>query len=387
VAAKRKPLILVFSATAGAGHVRAADALVEAQRYYDMPLEIKHHDILDFTFPLFKKLYSEFYFAVAKASPDLWGYLYRKAGHEQSGKPKSAILKLFDHFNYKKYFETIEHYRPDALLCTHFLPYAGISGRRHALLNIPIFSVPTDYDVHTLWISNNVSKFYTATEETAWTLSSRGIPQRNIAVTGIPVMPQFAETTSQPAARKALGLSPERFTVMILSGGYGIGIIDKLVPAVASFLSEMNAKSQLIVVCGKNKRLYDKLKRMKATEKVAVTLYQYVSFIDKLMESADVLITKSGGLTVSEALVKHLPMIIFDPIPGQEGRNADYLTEHGTAVLASNLIQLHYKLKQVIDEPGILASMRRKAKSIARPNAAREILEDIGRIIRPNTGR
>lgn len=379
--AKRKPLILAFSATAGAGHVRAAEALVEAQRYYELPLEIKHHDILDFTFPLFKKLYSEFYFAVAKASPDLWGYLYRKAGNEQAGTSKSALVKLFDHFNYKKYFETIERYRPDALLCTHFLPYAGISDRRHSLLNIPIFSVPTDYDVHPLWISNNVSKFYTATEETAWTLTSHGIPERNIAITGIPVMPQFTESNSQPAARKALGLSPEKFTVMILSGGYGIGIIDKLVPAVAAFLSEMNSRSQIVVVCGKNKRLYDKLKRMKSSDKAAVRLYQYVSFVDKLMESADVLITKSGGLTVSEALVKRLPMIIFDPIPGQEGRNADYLTEHGAAILASNLVQLQFKLRRILEEPGLLSAMRGKAKSIGKPNAARDILQDVLRMI------
>ena len=149
----------------------------------------------------------------------------------------------------------------------------------------------------------------------------------------------------------------------------------------ASFLSELDSKSQIIVVCGKNKRLYEKLKRMKPTEKIPIRLFQYVSFIDKLMDCADVLITKSGGLTVSEALAKHLPMIIFDPIPGQEGRNADYLTESGAAVRASNLIQLHYKLKQFIEQPGLLASMSRRSKKLARPHASKAILEDILRMI------
>ena len=367
--------ILILSATAGAGHVRAAEALVETAREY--PVVVHHHDILDFTFPLFKKLYSDFYFAVVRKSPELWGYFYKQSGRRRGPAPKSPLLKLFDQFNYKKYIKLIDTLQPDAIVCTHFLPYLAISEQmRSPAWKIPVFSVPTDYDIHSLWISPDVTKFYAATDEVAWTLRAHGIREERVMVTGIPVMPQFGKRTGQAPARKELGLSAEAFTVMVLSGGYGIGVIDELVPSLAEFIAGYSRRRcQIVVVCGKNQKLYNTLKRLRYS--VPVKLYQYIPFVDRLMESADVLVTKSGGLTVSEALAKELPMIIFDPIPGQEGRNADYLTEHGAAVRASNFPNLHFKLKEMIDRPSLKASMAKRAKKIARPEAGKRILEDV----------
>lgn len=371
--------ILVLSATAGAGHVRAGEALVATAKALGLPLDVRHEDTLNFTSPLFKKLYSEMYFGVVNRSPELWGYLYEKTEFKDPGKKKSPLLKVFDHFNYRTYSEMLERVRPDAVLCTHFLPYAAIADKlRTPSWRIPFFAVPTDYDVHSLWINPSITRYYVATTEAAWTVQAHGVPGRRICVTGIPVMPGFSAAGNRSVAAKKLGLSPEPFTVMILSGGYGIGVVDELVSSLAQFLASFRKrKFQVLVVCGKNRSLYEKLRRLRFPKNAGVKLFEYISFVDTLMDSADVLVTKSGGLTVSEALAKNLPMLIFDPIPGQEVRNADYLIEHGAAMSAINFTKLHFKLKRMIEEPEILETMRENARTIAKPDAARTILEDV----------
>lgn len=370
--------ILLLSATAGAGHVRAAEALAETARQSRLRVAMHHHDILDFTFPLFKKLYSEFYFSVVKTSPELWGYFYKRSESRPHSKTKPPLLKLFDHFNYKKYLRAIDRWKPDAILCTHFLPYLAIAEElQRSSWGIPVFSVTTDYDIHSLWISRSVTRYYAATAEAAWTLRSHNIPEDRILVTGIPVMPEFGKRTRRGPARKEFGLQHNAFTVLLLSGGYGIGEMDRMVSSIADFASGQKKKLELLVVCGKNEKLHHTLKRMRFPARVGVQLFQYVPFIDRLMDCADVLITKAGGLTVSEALAKHLPMILFDPIPGQEGRNADYLCEHGAAVRASNLSNLDFKLRQLIEHRSLLAAMKEDAGRIASPDAAGRILRDV----------
>ncbi|TAK55783.1 MAG: hypothetical protein EPO24_11775 [Bacteroidetes bacterium] len=369
--------LLILSATAGAGHVRAADALVTTARTLHLPLTIEHRDILDFTYPIFKKVYSQVNNTIAGHAPELWGYLYKRAERKGLPKPKHPLLKVFDQFNFKKYLRFIHDFHPDAVLCTHFLPYLAITDElKKPSWRIPFYSIPTDYDVHSLWINPSVKHYFVATDEAAWTVRSYGVGEKNITITGIPVHPEFTSITSKLKARKSLGLEAKRLTIMILSGGYGIGVIDKLVPSILEFLSLFERmKFSVVVVCGRNQKLFDTLSLLTPPPNVAFQCYGFVTFIDKLMDASDVLVTKSGGLTVSEALAKHLPMIIFDPVPGQEGRNADYINEHGAAMRTSGFANLNFKLKRLIEEPERLVAMKKYALAIAKPNAAEEILK------------
>ncbi|MBI4546765.1 MAG: glycosyltransferase [Ignavibacteriae bacterium] len=379
----KKKSILVLSATAGAGHVRAAEALVEASHLLSLPITIQHIDVLDYTSRPFKKLYSETYTLIVNNSPKLWGYLYKTTESKSLDRKKSFLMKLFDSFNYQKFLQALNDHQPDAALCTHFLPYWGISHKMSKPeWRIPFFAVPTDYGIHSLWMNPWLKRYYVATAEAAWTIKSRGFSDEKILVTGIPVMPQFGLSVDQHVAREEFSLDPHTLTIMVLSGGYGVGVLDELVPSVALFLSKFERKEfQLLVVCGRNRKLYNKLNAMNFPSNVKVYLYQFVPYIDKLMDCADVLITKAGGLTVSEALAKNLPMIIYDPFPGQEGLNATYIIERGAALGAINFSLLNYKLKQLIEEPRLLEHMKANAKKIARPNAAKEILADVLRNI------
>jgi processive 1,2-diacylglycerol beta-glucosyltransferase len=371
--------LLILSTTAGAGHLRAADALKRTAEQFYSSVEVEHRDILEFTSPLFRKVYSQVNNKIAGHAPELWGMIYKKSESRGIIKQKHPLLKLFDQFNFKKYIHFLNEIKPSAVLSTHFLPYVSISEEmKKQSWKIPFYSVPTDYDVHSLWISPLVKQYYVATDEAAWTVQSHGISEKRISVTGIPVSPEFTTIGDKISIRKELGLERNRFTIMILSGGYGIGVIDKLVPNVVEFLSTIRQqKFQVVVVCGKNKKLFDALSKMQIPRNVSFKLYEYVTFIDMLMDASDILITKSGGLTVTEALAKHLPMFIFDPVPGQEGRNADYLCEAGAAQRVSSFINLRYKLNRMIVNSTILTQMKNQTKRIAQPNAARTIIADI----------
>ncbi|MBI3194747.1 MAG: hypothetical protein HYZ34_09835 [Ignavibacteriae bacterium] len=368
--------LLILSTTAGAGHVRAADALKRTAIILSPLLEVEHRDVLDFTSPLYRKVYSQVNNTIAGHAPELWGLIYKKSETRGIIKPKHPLLKIFDQFNFKKYLQFLNEIKPSAVLCTHFLPYVAISEEmKKKSWKIPFYVVPTDYDVHSLWISPLVKHYYVATEEAAWTVRSHGIPEKNISISGIPVAPEFTRIGDKHDARKELGLEHDRFTLLILSGGYGIGVIDKLVPNIIEFLSSIKQqKFQCVVVCGKNKKLFDALSNLEIPSNINFKVFGYVTFIDTLMDASDILITKSGGLTVSEALAKHLPMLIFDPVPGQEGRNADYLCESGAAQRVSSFINLRYKLNLLSEEPSRLHSMIGIASKIAKPNAANEIL-------------
>ena len=375
--------VLILSATAGAGHIRAAEALVEAAATMGRRITVRHKDILEYTAPIYRKIYSEAYFAVVNRSPELWGYFYRKAEAGGAAKKRSLLVRAFDHFNYRKYREDLRRLRPDGVLCTHFLPYAAIAEDMSSPdWRIPFFSVPTDFDAHALWVSPSVRRFYVANEETSWTLQSHGIPEERIRVTGIPVMPAFARQ-GRRAARREFGVSTAAFTIMIASGGYGINVADDLVPGIAGFLARYPGKEfHLLVACGRNEALYERLARVGAPANVRVSLFRYVPFVDRLMDCSDVIVTKSGGLTTAESLAKGLPMIILDPIPGQEGRNADYVVEHGAGFRPATMTALQFRLRQLIEDPLLLSGASANAKALGRPAAARTILNDLLRELR-----
>ena len=376
----KKKSILILSASSGAGHTRAADALVRWAGALDLPVETRHEDILDFTLPLFRKIYREIQYAVVGQSPELWGYLYKKAEIHGKQKNPPPFIRLFNQFNYKKYLKLLQDVAADAVICTHFLPYAAVAeDLRNGRWNIPFFVVTTDYDMHSLWANPSVRRFFVSTEEAAWTLASHGIDRARISVTGIPVHPQFSN--GQAGAEDT---SPDRsFRILVLASGYTTRIVLDLADALARLCSTYGTrKFHIDLVCGRNERLYLSAKRVATPPNLRWRRYQFITYVDRLMDSADLVITKSGGLIVSESLAKGLPMVIFDPVPGQEGHNAAYLMERGAACAAYGYAQLEYKIKQLIDDPSLLARMKESTATIAKPLAAKaiwaEVLVDLG---------
>ncbi len=375
--------VLILSSSGGAGHLRAAEALHRTAQRLELPMKTENYDCLDFTSPTFKRLYAGTYLNLVNKTPELWGYLYEKA--EKKPYRKKGIIGLFDHFNYSRYLRFLKSSKPDAIICTHFLPFISISSEiRKWGIEMPVFAATTDFDVHQYWVDPIVFRYYVYHEESQWQLQSKGIPAHKISVTGIPVMPEFLSRMSKRTSRRSLGLDARPFTILALSGGFGVGRFEEIVRTVAETLASVSRRRfNLIVVCGKNAAVKASISKMRMPQNVHASVHGFVSNIHEMMSASDLVVTKSGGLTSAEALVKGLPMIIMDPIPGQEMRNADLIVEHGAGWKAINLANLAYKLRKVLDTPSMLQSAHKASQSLATPHAARDILMDVYRHIAP----
>jgi processive 1,2-diacylglycerol beta-glucosyltransferase len=371
------PFVLILSCSGGAGHFRAGEALHRTAQAERMPVRTEHRDVLDMTTPLFKRMYGGSYLGMVNHAPEVWGYLYQQS--ERTPYRKRGLLRLFDRLTYRRYLAALKELRPAAIVCTHFLPYISVSEELRALAEpIPVYAVTTDFDVHQLWVDPIVHRYTVFHEESAWQLQSKGVPPERIRVRGIPVQPEFRTVRNARDVRRELGMPPGSFTILLLSGGFGVGRIADIVQRTASVLgARSQEKFNLVVVCGRNETLRESVAAAQYPGNLSVRVFGFVQNIHDLMDAADLLITKSGGLTSSEALAKALPMIIIDPIPGQESRNADLLVEHGAAWKAINLPHLAYKLSAVLDHRGRLRAARTAARGLARPHAAEDILSDV----------
>ena len=373
----RRPFVLVLSSSGGAGHLRAGEAIRQAAQSIPGGLSCEHRDCLDFTSPLFKKLYAGSYLKLVNRAPELWGYLY--ALSEGQSIRKKLMLKVFDHFNYQRYLAALQSLKPDAIICTHFLPFRAVSENlRRSGVTAPVFAATTDVDVHNYWIDPVVDRYYVFHEESAWQLSAKGVRPDRIRVLGIPVSPEFEVEISKHRARADLGIDRDRFTILIMSGGFGVGSIEELVSHARAVLAgQRDVAFTLLVVCGNNTRARSVVERMTMPANVDARVHGFVDTVRVMMAASEVLVSKAGGLTTAEAMASGLPMIMVNPIPGQEMRNADLLVEHGAGWKALNLSHFQYKLSQVLFEPDLLARAKLATRRLAKPAAARKILADV----------
>lgn len=369
--------ILIISCTGGAGHIRAAEALHKTAQILKTNIQTEHYNILDFTPKFFKNLYAQTYVNLVKFTPNFWGYFYDKL--ELKNYTKNHLIRIFDRITYKKYIQALLDFKPDAIICTHFLPYISVSEELRKMNFIaPIFAATTDFDIHPLWIDPIVTKYFVHHRESSKRLFFKGIPEDKISVTGIPIMPEFKKKWRKDTIRKLLTFDTDSFTILILSGGFGIGKILSLVNNINKLLIKIkNKRFNLIIVCGKNQKLVNQIKKLKFSHNVNPHIYGFVNNVHELMYASNILISKSGGLTSSEAMATNLPMLIFDPIPGQEVQNANLITEIGAGWKTSNLNDLTYRLNQIIENPELLKRAKKSSRLLAKPDAAEKILREV----------
>jgi processive 1,2-diacylglycerol beta-glucosyltransferase len=363
--------ILILSVSAGAGHVRAAQALEAAARAADPPFEATHLDLLTLVPREFRKLYGEQYIKLVEKLPQLWSYLYAKTDRPTRDSLVGKLKRAAEKLNTRKLDAEIARLKPDAILCTHFLPAELLSRARARGKTLPPLWVQvTDFDVHALWVHDHVDRYCVASDEVAFRLADRGVPREKISVTGIPVMPQFATQLSRETCAGEVGIDAKRFTILMMAGGAGVGSLDDLATRVLTLPGE----HQLVTLAGRNADLLTRLKALAKKNPGRLFPLGFTTTVERLMSAADLVVTKPGGLSVSECLAKARPMLLVSPIPGQEERNADYLLEAGAAVKAVDGATLVYKLSRLLAEPARLKKMSEAAHGIARPHAARDVI-------------
>lgn len=363
--------VLIVSVRAGAGHLKAAEALNAAFLKYGKGVEVKNIDLLDYSSELIKFLYGKMYLDVVKAVPELYAYSY---AHYEPARKFIKPRSLMDRFNFGDFFDAIEEFRPDGIVATHFIPPAILdSYRRKKDKAFRIAVTLTDYEYHPLWLVPQADFYFTATEEVKNSLAYYGVEPERVKVCGIPIHPKFSRPRSREELLVRYDLRDGSPVILISAGSFGITPLGEIIDELGTIAEDF----QILVVCGKNAALEKELLARQKSERRLRRVFGFVDFMDELMAVSSLLITKPGGITVSESLAMGLPMILIEPIPGQEEANADYIAEKGAGVKARSLPSLIYKLGLLIRDSGRLRAMSEKAKEIGRPDASLKIVEEL----------
>jgi processive 1,2-diacylglycerol beta-glucosyltransferase len=367
--------VLILSASAGAGHWRAAEAVEKAFSELRTADKVKNVDVLQYTNRVFHQLYSKAYIDVVNNTPVLFGWLY-----EYYDKPwRNQRHRLaFDKLNTRPFVKMLEEYQPDIAVCTHFLPAEIISWLKEKdRIKTPQVIIVTDFDLHAFWLCRHFEHYFVALDETKVHLSMLGVPVDKITVSGIPIDPVFSKRKDKKQMRRLYNLEPELPTILISAGGFGMGPVEKIIQS----LLNMKHSAQVIVICGRNIELKEKVdeavKNIPTGSLVRFRSVGYTDQMDSYMTASDLILGKTGGLTTSEALARGLAFVVVDPIPGQEQRNADHLLEEGVAIKCNNWPVLAYKIDLLLGDPQRLARMQLKARKLARPSAACDIVKKL----------
>ena len=368
--------VLILSASAGTGHVRAAEALEKVFREQPDVGEVRNIDALRFTNRLFRDFYSKLYIQLVQRAPTILGIVYNTT--DEPWKTDRMRLML-DRLNTGPLERFIARFKPDITVCTHFLPSEIISylitkGKLDARLSI----VVTDLDVHAMWLCRTFHRYFVALEESKIHLENLGLPGDHITVRGIPIDPVFAVVRNRDDLRREAGFALDKPLFLISGGALGVspaaGVLDGL--------ARLRHPAQAIVICGRNEEMKAQMEtQARAVETANPGLsFRILGYTDEMhlwMQMSDLFIGKPGGLTTAECLACGLPMIIVAPIPGQEDRNSDHLLEKGIALKCNEFTTLAHKIDGLLDNPGLLKSMSEKARWYGRPNAAATIVDTL----------
>jgi processive 1,2-diacylglycerol beta-glucosyltransferase len=372
------PRILVLSASVGSGHVRAAQAIESALQQSAPAATIVNFDVLDLTNAAFRRAYGAGYFRAVESAPGLVRWMYDFLDRPHEHRSATVVRQFFERINFTRLVRLLIGQQWDLAICTHFLPAALISGlRRRGDVGFPHAAVVTDFDVHGLWMNQPCERFFVATEETRENLTSLGVDGRAITVTGIPIDPVFAGRRDRHEAARRMHLAADAPVVLQMAGGFGVGSVERIHQSIC----EIDQPLQIVVVTGKNTEAANALRATELNPRHRRTILGYTDEMHDLLLAADVVVSKPGGLTSSESLACGCPMMIVEPIPGQEDRNADFLLENGCAIKANNLASLSHKLGSLLDDPDRLTRMRESAVRCARPRAALDVAAECVRLV------
>jgi processive 1,2-diacylglycerol beta-glucosyltransferase len=366
--------VLIATVTAGGGHLAAAAALDEAWRELRPEDVVDRVDLVKFFSPLHRKIVSDGYVSLVKHAPELWGMMFSKTDDPKLAGKLNRLKRVFPSNSRARFACHVKQFKPDAVLCTHYLPLETLSDLRKKKdgPRPMAVSVVTDFEAHALWMEPCVDLYCVAAEETKARLVARGASAGDVVPTGIPVSARFSAPTDPKAVRMALGLRDDLPVLLVPSGGFGMGPVGKILAE----LDKVQRPFQTIVVTGRN----EKMRRELAAQdrKHPTHILGYASNMHELMAVASLIITKPGGLTTSEALALGKPLFIFNPIPGQEAANSDFLLERGAAVKVNRVEDLPYRIEQLLGTKK-LVEMARAAKALGRPHAAEEICNEVVR--------
>ncbi|WP_059042460.1 MGDG synthase family glycosyltransferase [Paenibacillus rubinfantis] len=372
----RPPKIIILYASYGDGHYQASKA-VEASLRNKGLTDVLLLDLMAEAHPLINGLTKFVYLQSFKTIPGLYGWVYNATKQMPQEAP---LLEVINSFGIGKLQQTLRQARPDLIL--HTFPQLAMPRLlKRTGQSLPLANIITDFDLHGRWIHSGVDRYYVATDDLKAEMIDRGIPGDRIQVSGIPVKPEFADSQQPEGAEDDLpaplqGLIPNhtrgKTTVLLMAGAYGS------MQGVREVIERLNASERyrIITVCGRNRELYRSLQEQ-LNPHPDVHVLGYVEQIAALMRKSDCIVTKPGGITLSEALSCRLPVFVYRPVPGQELNNARYLAQKGVASIARTPAELTEEIDALFGNEHRQVELRRKIENLRRPKAAEVIADDI----------
>jgi len=361
----KKALLLYISEISG--HRCASLAIEKALHTLEPGMETININSFNYTNPILEKVINRTYMSVVRRKPEIWDYLY---DNPEVLKKVQALRTMIHKFNTGKLKTLLDESRPDAILCTQAFPCGMVADYKRSFgLDVPLVGVLTDYAPHSYWIYDNVDRYIVPSEETGRKLIENGVDARKIEAFGIPIDSKFAGPIRREDACRRLGLDAGLPVILVMGGSQGLGPIKELV----KLLDRSPLNFQMIAAAGSNSRLYRVLMRRSRRLRKKAVILPNASNVDELMAASSIIITKPGGITTAEALAKRLPMLIVNPLPGQEAMNTKYLLKEGVAVKAENPEDAVVILEELMYNRYKLERMAEKAGALARPDSSENI--------------
>ncbi len=362
-----KKRILILSASIGSGHVKAAEAVAIELRRLLPEAEITTVDFMARRISLFHALLKAIYLVMLRFVPNIYDIFYHVAGNSSGG---GLVRSAFSYTMLPALHRLLRRYQPDIVVCTHPFP-EGAASLLHGKKPFFLATVMTDYSLHQIWLSRHVDCYFMATETMRQEMMRLGFPEEKLFADGIPIATSSVDGADRDRVRSVLAIPSGQRAILLMGGGLGLGDIEESLLA----LESIEERLTLIVVAGRNERLRERVLDFADHTHHNVLAYGYTDQVRLLMRAVDLLLTKPGALTMSEAFALSLPMLLHDPIPGPETDNAIYASHHGAAVWLHPGESIAEAVRGILRER--LPAMQAAAKCCARPRAASDIAAHI----------
>lgn len=370
--------ILILSASYGGGHNQVARALTLELQLQAPGLKITTIDYCDLLFPLISRISQFSYTQSIRHFPVGYALYYQATGNISSD---SFWQRRLNRLGYSELIMLVNRLEPRVVVSTFPLPAGVLSRMKEAgVLNVPVVTVITDMCVHSQWIHPKTDLYLVGSPEVAAGLEKRGVLREKIAITGIPILPVFKQNFDVEKVRREFGFSVGEKVILFMGGNDGIFGTNHF----SFILRDLPSNVQSVIVTGSNQDLYDRL-QSGSYQKYRVQSYKHVENVAGLMKISDILVTKAGGVTISEALAVELPMIVFKPTPGHEEANTDFLVKHRVAFIAKRDRSLKKVINRMIIDDDFRQFFKRNCSKIATPDSAENGAHLILKLLTPST--
>ncbi|MBQ5348103.1 MAG: galactosyldiacylglycerol synthase [Ruminococcus sp.] len=357
--------VLIFSASTGGGHKRAATALKEYIESDSPENIVKIVDGLELAGKLYNNFICGGYTVMAKKMPKFYGNIYRNSDRESA---LNNLCNSVNKFKSRRLVGVIEMFKPDVIVSCHAFTATMLGDLKNkGKIKVPVIALITDYASHYTYIADGIDHYIVSSQKMVDDFQTRyNISPRKVHAFGIPVFQKFLTKTDKSELRTKLRLKPDSKTVLFMAGSFGVNEVLSVYKDIANSSKDC----QFIVITGNNPHLFNKF-RTKINSNTH--LLMYVDNVEDYMHCSDLIITKPGGLTVSESLTCGLPMAIYSAYPGQEADNAKFLSEIGVAVLLSD--NAGSTIQKLLNEPRRLSVMSERCRKAYDGSSSKKICE------------